>query len=128
LIENGEKEIEKAADNKKALKKILSAYKGTPVADKAKAALEKLAEELKSSAKKTKPAKKDQPGKVTPGKKAGDDMFSPAMLLKRAEEYYRNEAYEPVRNVLGRIIREYPDSKEAKRAKYLLKKIEEEGE
>ncbi len=126
LIENGEKEIEKAADNKKALKKIQSRYKGTPVADKAKAAIEKLAEKPKPSPKKTKPAKKDQPGKAASGKKADDDMFSPAMLLKRAEEYYRNEAYEPARNVLGRIIREYPDSKEARRAKYLLKKIEEE--
>ncbi|MHC4663152.1 MAG: tetratricopeptide repeat protein, partial [Planctomycetota bacterium] len=92
-----------------------------------KAALEKLSEkpEAEEQVKKDKPEPKKKSDTADVTKPSSTDA---AELLKRAEEYYRNEQYEPATNVLKRIIRNFPDSEEAGRAKRLLEKIiEEEG-
>ncbi|MHC4663323.1 MAG: hypothetical protein ACYS8W_16805, partial [Planctomycetota bacterium] len=72
LIEEGEKAVADAASDKRKLKKLLRAYKGTPVVEKVKAALEKLSEKPVAEEE----VKKDKP---EPGKKSGTaDVTKPS--------------------------------------------------
>jgi len=128
LIAAGEKEISDASEDEAALKKIQKAYRDTPVADAAKAALEKLADKSKSASAAQKKDESGKPGEQPAAEKTQSDKDSPAALLERADEYYRNKAYDAALNVLKKILKDYPDSPEARKASSLIEKIEKENE
>lgn len=127
----GAREIEEAvsaAQNsmskaKKLLKKVMSSFKDTPVADKAKEAMDKLApeepaEEKEETAKKPEPAKE----KDAPVEKKAD---TPESLMEKAEGYLKSGMKDAARQIFRRIVDEFPDSPEARTAARKLIDLEE---
>ncbi len=129
IEELGGKEIEEAlsaaekssSKAKKLLKKVMSAFKDTPVADKAKAALDKL--DAKEPAPKVTP-KKAEPGeaKETPPEKKED---TPQSLMAKASRYLDSGMKDAARQILQRLVDEFPDSSEARDAARKLAELDE---
>lgn len=134
IEELGVKEIEEAlkqsekskSKTKKALKKIKSKFKDTPVAEKAQDEIDKLSEK-KPVKKSTQEKQEKDNGKKVPekDKPEKEDKITPEGLMKKADKYIEAEMLAAARQYLRRIIDDFSDSPLAEKARRKLEEIED---
>jgi poly(3-hydroxybutyrate) depolymerase len=129
IEELGDKEIEEAlsaaeksrSKSRRLLKKLMSTFKDTPVAEKVKAALEKLEAEQSVSEESEKEAEPDETKKPLP--KVEEE--TPKGLMEKANRYLDSGMKDAARQILQRLADKFPDSPEARDAARKLAELEE---